>query len=122
VSSVDPSTSLLGIKVAFPFGFSPAAAHKVAHPDGEIATSMAAAENNIPMALSAYGTTPMEEVISVGNKNPYFMQLNLLKDKSITKSIATRAEGLLRSVSGHSDFLIYCFLSSVWISRYHPYS
>ncbi|RGP76912.1 s-2-hydroxy-acid oxidase [Fusarium longipes] len=92
VSNVDPSTSILGRKVAFPFGFSPAAAHKVAHQDGEIGTSMAAAENNIPMALSAYGTTSMEEVIEVGNGNPYFMQLNLLKNKSITKSIATRAE------------------------------
>ncbi|KAF4339912.1 fmn-dependent dehydrogenase family [Fusarium beomiforme] len=92
VSNIDPSTTIAGIKVSFPFGFSPAAAHRVAHPDGEIGTSSAAAKNNIPMALSAYGTTSMEDVIAVGDGNPYFMQLNMLKNKEITKSMAKRAE------------------------------
>ncbi|KAB8070884.1 hypothetical protein BDV29DRAFT_193685 [Aspergillus leporis] len=32
-----------------PFGFAPASAHKSAHPDGELATSRAAAKNNIPI-------------------------------------------------------------------------
>lgn len=94
VSNIDPSTNVCGKKVAFPFGFSPAAAHRIAHADGEVGTSRAAAAQNIPMGLSAYATTSLEDVISVGKGNPYFMQINFLMDKEIMKSLLHRAEGL----------------------------
>ncbi|KAH7171230.1 FMN-dependent dehydrogenase family protein [Dactylonectria macrodidyma] len=92
VSNIDPSTTVCGRKVAFPFGFSPAAAHKIAHVDGEVGTSRAAAAQNIPMGLSAYATTSLEDVISVGRDNPYFMQINFLMDKKLMKSLLHRAE------------------------------
>uniref|UniRef100_L2FS58 Fmn-dependent dehydrogenase family protein n=1 Tax=Colletotrichum fructicola (strain Nara gc5) TaxID=1213859 RepID=L2FS58_COLFN len=34
VSNIDTSTTIFGVKVALPFGFSPAATHKLAHPEG----------------------------------------------------------------------------------------
>ncbi|KAJ5573334.1 hypothetical protein N7450_010318 [Penicillium hetheringtonii] len=54
VGGIDTSTTIFNKKIKFPFGFSPAALHKLAHPDGELATSRAAAKNGIPMALSSY--------------------------------------------------------------------
>ncbi|KAH7022121.1 FMN-dependent dehydrogenase family protein [Ilyonectria destructans] len=94
VSNIDPSTNLCGKKVAFPFGFPPAAAHKIGHMDGQVGMSPAAATQNTPMGLSAYATTSLEDVISVGKGNPYFMQINFLMDKEIMKSLLHRAEGL----------------------------
>ncbi|CAH0055152.1 unnamed protein product [Clonostachys solani] len=93
VGDVDVTWSLFGIKTAGPFGFSPSAAHKLAHPDGEVATSRAAAANGIPMALSSYSSTSLEDVIAQGSGNPYIMQMTLFKDLSVSEMIIKRAEG-----------------------------
>ncbi|KAF4544072.1 FMN-dependent dehydrogenase family protein [Lasiodiplodia theobromae] len=75
VDNIDASAEIFGQKVAFPLGFSPAAMHKLAHPDGELATSRAAANHNIPMALSSYATESIEAVAAQGKGNPYVMQI-----------------------------------------------
>ncbi|KAK0370826.1 hypothetical protein CLIM01_11806 [Colletotrichum limetticola] len=75
VDNIDMSTSIFGAKVSFPLGFSPAAMHKMAHPDGELGTSRAAANMNVCMALSSYATESMENVAAEGAGNPYVMQL-----------------------------------------------
>lgn len=93
VSNIDTSTTIIGKTASFPFGFSPAAAHKLAHPDGEVGTSRAAGKHNIPMGLSAYSTASLEDVISAGQDNVYFMQTNFLKNKDIMRAILRRAEG-----------------------------
>ncbi|KAE8148605.1 FMN-dependent dehydrogenase family protein [Aspergillus avenaceus] len=92
VDGVDASTTIFGTKVSFPFGFAPAAAHRLAHPDGELATSRAAAKNNIPMCLSSWSSSSIEEVIAQGGQNPYAMQISFFRDVSITKRIIERAE------------------------------
>ena len=97
VSNIDTSTEILGSRVSFPFGFSPAATHKLAHPDGEVATSRAAANSNICMALSAYATCSLEDVIAQSTGNPYIMQFSILKSREITKQILQRAESMFFS-------------------------
>ena len=47
VANIDPSTTIFGSRISFPSGFSPAAMHCLAHPEGEIATSRAAGKANI---------------------------------------------------------------------------
>lgn len=79
--------------MAAPFGFAPAAAHKLAHLEGELATSRAAATNNIPMCLSSWSTYSLEDVAAQGAENPYAMQITFVKDLSITQMIIKRAEG-----------------------------
>ncbi|KAK1852006.1 fmn-dependent dehydrogenase family protein [Colletotrichum chrysophilum] len=92
VDNIDLSTTIFGTKVSFPLGFSPAAMHKLAHPDGEAATSRAAAKMNICMALSSYATESMENVAAQGLGNPYVMQLCVLRDRETTIQILKRAE------------------------------
>lgn len=92
MSNIDTSTTIFGVKVALPFGFSPAATHRLAHPEGEVATSRAAAAAGIPMALSAYATCSLEDVIAQGQGNPYVMQFSILKNRDITRQILQRAE------------------------------
>ena len=67
--------------------------HKLAHPDGELATSRAASNIQVPMALSSYATTSLEDVKTQGANNPYMIQLCIVKDRSITLQLLKRAEG-----------------------------
>ncbi|KAF4307778.1 putative FMN-dependent dehydrogenase family protein [Botryosphaeria dothidea] len=92
VHNVDTSTEIFGTKVSFPLGLSPTAMHRLAHPDGELATSRAAAKLNICMGLSSYSTESLENVGAQGCGNPYIMQMCVLKDRSITLQLLKRAE------------------------------
>ncbi|KAH0364814.1 FMN-dependent dehydrogenase, partial [Aureobasidium melanogenum] len=92
VEKLDMSTEIFGVKVPFPLGFSPSAMHKLAHPDGEVATSRAAASQGICMGLSSYSTTSLEEVAAQGEGNPYFVQICVLKDRRTTLQLLKRAE------------------------------
>ncbi len=95
VSTLDTSTTILGTKVKFPFGLSPTAMQALAHKEGEVATSKAAATNGILMGLSNYSTIALEDVIAQGNGNPYAMQMSLLKNKDAMVRMIKRAEGEL---------------------------
>ncbi|GME58001.1 (S)-2-hydroxy-acid oxidase [Neofusicoccum parvum] len=94
VDSIDTSTTIFGVKLqtAFPLGFPPCAAHKLAHADGESSVSRAAAKNGISMCLSSWATTALEEVAQNGGNNPYIIQVSLLKDKAVAQRIIKRAE------------------------------
>ncbi len=82
----------MSIQVSLPFGFSPAASQKLAHPDGEVATSRAAAKFGICMGLSSYSNYSLEDVGAQGLGNPYVIQMCVLRDRSITLQLLKRAE------------------------------
>ena len=92
VSNLDTSVDFLGANVTFPCGLSPSAMHSLAHPEGELATSRAAASTGIPMALSSYATTSLEDVKAQGLENPYMMQMCIVRDRNITLQLLNRAE------------------------------
>ena len=117
------SGEIFGLKTALPLGFSPAAMHRLAHPDGELATSRAAAKYGLCMGLSSYATESIENVAAEGNGNPYVMQLCMLRDRETTLQILRRAEG---------RFSIACLFSiypvnadtitvSCWLQGYLPF-
>lgn len=95
VASVDTTTTIFGSEVSLPLAFAPSAMHGLAHPDGEKATSRAAAARNIPMGLSTYATTSLEDVIQErgSSANPYVFQLSIPKDRSVPLGLIKRAEG-----------------------------
>lgn len=118
VDNIDMTTEIFGVKVrkydispskthsgtnaeqtSLPLGFSPSAMHRLAHPDGELATSRAAASQGICMALSSYATESLEDVAAQGAGNPYVMQLCVLRDRETTLQMLKRAEGECRCVS-----------------------
>ncbi|KAM0815095.1 putative FMN hydroxy acid dehydrogenase domain-containing protein, partial [Seiridium cardinale] len=92
VDNVDLSTEIFGIKTSLPFGFSPAAMHKLAHPDGEAAVSRVAAKYGLCMGLSSYATDSLENVAAQGSGNPYVAQLCVLRDRETSLQILRRAE------------------------------
>ena len=67
--------------------------HRLAHEEGELATSRAAAKFGVPMTLSSYATESIENVTAQGSGNPYSMQMCVLKDREITLQLLRRAEG-----------------------------
>jgi (S)-2-hydroxy-acid oxidase len=93
VDNIDISGEIFGFKTALPLAMGPAAMHKLAHPDGELATSRAAANLGVCMGLSSYATESIENVAAVGKGNPYVMQLSVLKDRNTTLQMLQRAEG-----------------------------
>ncbi|KAK8215676.1 (S)-2-hydroxy-acid oxidase [Phyllosticta capitalensis] len=92
VDKADTSAEIFGVKVPFPLGLSPTAYHKLAHPEGEAATSRAAASTGIPMGLSMYATTSLEEVAAQSNGNPLVMHMGLMRNRQLNVQLLQRAE------------------------------
>ncbi|KAG0578155.1 hypothetical protein M758_4G002200 [Ceratodon purpureus] len=91
VSNIDVTTSVLGFKIAMPIMVAPTALHKMAHPDGELATVRAVSAANTIMILSASATCSMEEIAATGPGLRLF-QLYVYKDRNITRTLVRRAE------------------------------
>lgn len=92
VSKVDMSTTILGQKVAFPICIAPTAMQRMSHPDGECATSKAAARHGTLMTLSSWSTTALEDVADAAPQGLRWFQLYVYKDRVITLDLIKRAE------------------------------
>jgi len=92
VSNIDTSCEILGHKISMPIGIAPMAMHKLAHPDGELATARAAAANDTLMILSTYSTYSMEDVAKAAPNGLRFLQLYVHKDRKVAKDLIKRAE------------------------------
>uniref|UniRef100_A0A0D6QUI1 (S)-2-hydroxy-acid oxidase n=1 Tax=Araucaria cunninghamii TaxID=56994 RepID=A0A0D6QUI1_ARACU len=91
VSQVDLSTTILGFKISAPIMVAPTAMHKLAHPEGELATARGAAAAGTIMVLSFSSTSTVEEVAGTCDAVRFF-QLYIYKNRSISALIAQRAE------------------------------
>ena len=87
----DLSTSILGHEISMPVLAAPTAFHKLAHPDGEIATVTALGNAGTAMVLSTLSTVVMEDVVARA-PGPVFFQLYIYKDRKLTQDLVARAE------------------------------
>lgn len=110
VSKRDLSTSVFGMPVDFPILIAPTAFHKLAHPDGELATARAAVKANTIMTLSSLSTTTIEEVAMATNKNFWF-QLYINKNREYTRDLVARA------VSAGAKALVVTVDTPLWGRR-----
>ncbi|RLN89951.1 hypothetical protein BBJ28_00025209, partial [Nothophytophthora sp. Chile5] len=60
VSNMDISTTVLGHRISTPVCVAPSSTHRMAHPDGEIASTSAAAKADTCFVLSTMSTTSLE--------------------------------------------------------------
>ncbi|KAK4862976.1 hypothetical protein LT330_010687 [Penicillium expansum] len=93
VENIDISTKILDSKVSMPISFGPTGMQRLAHTDGEVAVSRAAARKGLCMILATHSTVSLEEVILQGSGNPYGMHLLMLKDRALMGQLVKRAEG-----------------------------
>ncbi len=91
VAACTPETTILGTKVAFPVLVAPMALHRLAHPDGELASSRAATRAGTVFTLSTSSTVCLEEV-AAASVGPRWFQLYVHKDRGLTRSLVERAE------------------------------
>lgn len=89
VSQLDLRTEVLGAELAFPVIVAPTALHRLAHPDGELATARGTASVGTLMVSSTLASVAMEQVAATGV--PGWFQLYVTRDRSITSSLVNRA-------------------------------
>ncbi|MEH2364529.1 alpha-hydroxy acid oxidase [Nostoc sp.] len=88
------TTSILGQPLQLPLLIAPMAFQCLAHPDGEVATALAAASAGVGMVLSTMATKSIEEVATASDKFPdslQWFQLYIHKDRGLTRALVEKA-------------------------------
>ena len=91
VSKLDSRVTLYGREHQFPILLAPTAAHKLMHPEGELATARGAGAAHASFVLSSFSTTRIEDVAATA-KTPFWFQLYVQPDRGFTRSLVQRAE------------------------------
>lgn len=91
VSDCDPRTSLLGVDLAAPLGIAPMAYHRLADPDGEVATARAAGKAGALFTVSMFASRTLEDIAAAAT-GPLWLQLYWLKRRESMIGLARRAE------------------------------
>src|SRR5215203_5827555 len=91
VSRREMATTVLGQPVSMPLLVAPTAFHRLACPEGELATVRAAGAAGTVMILSTLSTTAVEEVVAAAS-GPVWFQLYVYRDRQATEGLVRRAE------------------------------
>lgn len=88
--------TLLGQALEHPLLVAPMAYHGLAHPDGELATVLAAAAMRTPVVVSTQAGTPLEALAQAAGDAqppaPLWFQLYVQHDRGFTRALVQRAE------------------------------
>ena len=90
VSTVDPSTTMLGARVSLPIGIAPAALQGLAHREGEVVPARVAGREGLVYVLSTFSNRSLETVASVGRGSRWF-QLYVQRDRGRSADLVARA-------------------------------
>ena len=82
---------LLGRQLDFPILLAPVAYHKLAHPQGELATVRGAGMAGTVLIVSTYATVALEKIAQAAS-GPLWMQLYVNPDRAFTRELVRRAE------------------------------
>lgn len=89
--SLDVSGTFLGRPSALPVAVAPMALHGLAHPEGELATTRAAAAASVPFCLSTSSSRTIEEVAAAAPDAERWFQLYLVHDLDYSRGLVERA-------------------------------
>jgi len=93
VDGGDTRLELLGHELPYPILLAPVALQKLAHPDGELATVLAAAAMRAPMIVSAQASVSLEDIAARAERQAVlWMQLYLHGDRGFLRELVARAE------------------------------
>ncbi|KAH7062503.1 L-lactate dehydrogenase [Macrophomina phaseolina] len=105
ISRIDTSSRVLPsrpFRASIPLGVAPTAMQRLAHGDGELATARACARAGIPMGLSSFATTRLEDVAAAAAEEcersgrateriPLVLQLYLFEERAESARLVERA-------------------------------
>lgn len=84
-------TELLGLALPHPIMVAPVAHHRLAHPDGELATAAAASALGAVMVASTEANVTLEDIAHAATA-PLWFQLYIQHDRAFTSALVARAE------------------------------
>jgi 4-hydroxymandelate oxidase len=85
------ATTVLGQHVAMPILVAPTAFHRLAHPDGELASVRGAGDAGTIFTLSTLSNTAIEDVVAAAS-GPVWFQLYVYNDRGATEALVRRVE------------------------------
>jgi 4-hydroxymandelate oxidase len=91
VSRCDRAVELLGARLAAPIGVAPMAYHRLAHPDGEVATARAAGATGLLLVVSPFASRTVEEIAAAA-AGPLWLQLYWLRERRVLEDLIERGE------------------------------
>ncbi|HEV7655880.1 MAG TPA: alpha-hydroxy acid oxidase [Mycobacteriales bacterium] len=91
VSEISLRTSLFGVEWGVPFGVAPMAYHRLAHPDGEVASAAAAGAVGGAFVSSIFASRTFAEV-AAATDGPRWQQLYWLRNRDAFAEVVARAE------------------------------
>jgi 4-hydroxymandelate oxidase len=87
VSEVSTRAAVLGTDVELPLLIAPTAFHRLAHPEGELATARAAAAAGTVMCLSTLSSVSPAELAAAAPGAPQWFQLYCSRDRGFTENL-----------------------------------
>ena len=91
LSGGNTAVELFGQRFSAPILLAPVAYHRLFHPDGELATALAASAMQTGLVVSTQATTIIED-IARQSKAPLWFQLYVQADREFTAALVRRAE------------------------------
>lgn len=85
------SVELFGRTFDCPILLAPIAYHKLAHPDGEVATALGASASGAGLVVSTHASVQIEEIARAA-RTPLWFQLYVKPDRGLTRDLVRRAE------------------------------
>ena len=86
------ATTVLCTAVDVPIMVAPASVHKLAHPEGELATARAARAAGALMVASTLSSYSLEETAAAAEGSPLWFQLYIYRDRALTQHLLKRVE------------------------------
>jgi 4-hydroxymandelate oxidase len=109
VSTVDPSTEVLGQRIELPVLLAPVALQRLAHDEGELASARAAEAAGTVFTLSTVSTCTIEQVAEAAG-GPKWFQLYPIRSKEGTARLIERAKA--------AGYTAVCVTADVpWLGR-----
>ncbi|KAL4809822.1 FMN-dependent dehydrogenase-domain-containing protein [Aspergillus unguis] len=94
VTTVDTSSTMLGMRMSLPLFISPTGVQRLIHQDAEKGLARAAQKMGILQIISTNFGHPLEEITQSAPEHPFLFQLYLNKEKSKSKHFLEKAERL----------------------------
>jgi L-lactate dehydrogenase (cytochrome) len=93
VKYVDPSTTFLGTRTAFPLYISATALGKMGHPEGEVVLARASAKRNLIQMISNYTSCSFDEIVNASTPNhTQWIQIYINSNRKVTENLIRHAE------------------------------
>ncbi len=91
VSRCELSTQVAGTPMSMPLLVAPMAYHRLADPEGEVATARGAGAVGVPMVVSTFSSRTLEDVAAAA-QGPLWLQVYCFRRREVTATLLRRAE------------------------------